>query len=128
MFRRATMLLAIVLGAWAPIAVSNAFGAKMPVAAADGLPKVDIQNSCRESSDALYGSTTANVYDSCMEAEKDAGAKLAKGWSTFPAADKAHCVHVTAFLPSYVEWLTCIEGESTLRQIRKDNSAGAPPG
>ena len=107
-----------------PIAVPVALGSHLLIAAVGGLPNVDIQKSCRESSDALFGSaTTASVYNSCMEDEKAAGEKLAKDWSTFPAGDKARCVHPTAFLPSYVEWLTCIEGESTLRRIRKDNSA-----
>jgi hypothetical protein len=96
------------------------------VAATGGLPSIDIQKNCRESSDALYGSTTANVFDSCVEDEKDASAKLTKGWANFPSADKARCVHAAIYLPSYVEWLTCIEGESTLRRIRKDAGA-APP-
>jgi hypothetical protein len=128
---RATTLLAILLsatafGALMPMALPNALAA--PVATAGGLPKIDIQKSCRESSDALYGSTTASAYDTCVEDEKAAGDKLAKDWSSFPAADKTRCVHAATYLPSYVEWLTCIEGESTLRRIRKDNAAGAPRG
>jgi hypothetical protein len=102
-------------------------GSHLLVGAAGGLPSIDIQKSCRESSNALYGSTTANVFDSCVEDEKDASAKLAKDWATFPAADKARCVHAAIYLPSYVEWLTCIEGESTLRRLRKD-SATSPRG
>jgi hypothetical protein len=98
-------------------------GTHLLVAAAGGLPSIDIEKSCRESSSALSGTTTGSVYDSCMEDEKEASAKLAKDWATFPAADKAHCVHAGIFLPSYVEWLTCIEGESTLRRIRKDSTA-----
>jgi hypothetical protein len=109
--------------AFVPIALA----AHVLAAAAGGLPSIDIQKSCRESSDALYGSTTANVFDSCVEDERDASAKLAKDWAHFPAADKARCVHAAIYLPSYVEWLTCIEGESTLRRIRK-GAAAAPPG
>jgi hypothetical protein len=117
------MFLAILLSALLPISVPIALGSPLQVAAAGSLPKIDIQKSCRASSDALYGNATANIYDSCVEDEKAAGAKLAKDWSTFPAADRARCVHPAIYLPSYVEWLTCIEGESTLRRIRKDNSA-----
>src|SRR5882757_6833244 len=67
---RATTLLAILLsatafGALMPMALPNALAA--PVATAGGLPKIDIQKSCRESSDALYGSTTASAYDTCVE-------------------------------------------------------------
>jgi hypothetical protein len=106
--------------------VSIAVGAHLLVAAAGAPPSIDIEKNCRESSKALYGSTTGSVFDACMEDEKDAGAKLAKDWAIYPAADKARCVHAAIYLPSYVEWLTCIEGESTLRRIRKDATA-APP-
>jgi hypothetical protein len=105
--------------AFVPVALAS----HVLVAAAGGLPGIDIQKSCRESSDALYGDATANVFDSCVEDEKNAGAELAKNWTTFPAGDKARCVHAAIYLPSYVEWLTCIEGESALRRLRKDSAA-----
>jgi hypothetical protein len=107
--------------AFVPIAV----GAHLLVATAGGLPSIDIEKNCRESSKALYGSTTGSIFAACMEDEKDASAKLTKDWAVYPAADKARCVHAAIYLPSYVEWLTCIEGESTLRRIRKDAAAPA---
>jgi hypothetical protein len=105
--------------------VPIALAAHVLVAATGSLPSIDIQKGCHESANALYGSTTADVFASCVEDEKDASAKLAKEWANYPAADKARCVHAAIYLPSYVEWLTCIEGESTLRRIRKD--AASPP-
>ena len=93
------------------------------VAATGSPPSIDIQRSCRESSGALYGSSTGDVVASCVEDEKNASAELAKNWATFPAADKVLCVHAAIYLPSYVEWLTCIEGEIALRRIRKDSAA-----
>ena len=109
----------IAFTAFAPIAL----GSHLLVAAPGSLPKIDIDRSCRESSEALNVGTSAGVFDSCMESEKGAAAKLAKDWAIFPAVDKAHCVHPAIYLPSYVEWLTCLEGESTLRAIRKENAA-----
>ena len=106
--------------------VPIALGSHLLAAAAGGLPSIDIEKNCRESSNALYGSTTANIFNSCVEDEKEAGAKLTKDWAIFPAADKARCVHAAIYLPSYVEWLTCIEGESTLRRIRKDATTPHP--
>jgi hypothetical protein len=101
-------------------------GSHVLVGATGGLPSIDIQTTCRESSAAAYGgSTTASILELCLEEEKDAGAKLAKDWASFPAADKSVCVHAAIYLPSYVEWLTCIEGESTLRRIRQGYAA--PP-
>ena len=91
----------------------------------NGVPA--LSNIIIDPSNALYGNTTEDVFNSCVEDEKNAGAKLAKDWAILPAADKARCVHAAIYLPSYVEWLTCIEGESTLRRIRKDSTA-APRG
>jgi hypothetical protein len=108
-----------------PAFVPIALGSHLLIAAAGGLPRINIEKTCRESSEALRFGTTTNVFDSCVESEKAAAAKLAKDWATFPAADKANCVHAAIYLPSYVEWLTCLEGESTLRAIRKENAA--PP-
>ena len=109
--------------AFVPLALAS----HVLVAATGGLPSIDIQKSCRESSDAISGGSTANVFDACVADEKDASAALAKNWASFPALDKARCVHAAIFLPSYVEWLTCIEGESALRRIKKE-SAAPPPG
>ena len=109
--------------AFVPIALA----AHLLIAVPGGLPGIDIQKSCRESSDAVSGSTTGSVFDACVEDEKDAGAQLTKDWASFPAADKARCVNPAIYLPSYVEWLTCIEGERTLRRIRKESGA-APRG
>src|SRR5260370_25811539 len=95
-------------------------GSHLLMAAAGGLPSIDIVKNCRESSDALYGTTTANVFDACVEDEKDASAKLAKDWAIFPAADNARCVHAAIYLPTYVEWLTCIEPERAFTRIPKD--------
>jgi hypothetical protein len=107
----------------AAIALPIALAAQVLVAAGAGVPSIDIQKNCRESSNALYGNATAGNLDSCVADERAAGEQLAKDWSIFPAADKARCVHAAIYLPSYVEWLTCIEGESALRRIRKDGTA-----
>jgi hypothetical protein len=109
----------IAISAFVPIAL----GSHLLIAAAGGLPRINIEKTCRESAEALHVGTTASAFDSCVESEKTAAAKLAKDWATFPAIDKAHCVHAAIYLPSYVEWLTCLEGESTLRAIRKENAA-----
>ena len=107
--------------------VPIALAAHLLVAVPGGLPSIDIQKSCRKSADAVSGSTTGSIFNSCVEDEKDAAAQLTKDWARFPAADKAHCVNAAIYLPSYVEWLTCIEGESTLRRIQKDSGV-APRG
>ena len=56
--------------------IANTLIALMPMAlvshvlvSATGLPSIDIQKNCRESSDALYGGTTANV-NSCVRTRR----------------------------------------------------------
>ena len=71
----------------------------------------------------IYGTETANAFDSCMNDEKAAREQLVKDWSTFSASDKTLCVHPRDYLPSYVEWLTCVEMQTEVRKMRKDQPA-----
>jgi hypothetical protein len=83
-----------------------------------GLPNIDIEKMCRASEVTLFGDNTA-TFDTCLGDEQDAHERLVKNWETFSAADKAHCVLPAEYLPSYVEWLTCVEMEIEFRKIRK---------
>jgi hypothetical protein len=85
---------------------------------AGGLPRIDIEKMCRASEGALFGDNSANL-DICLGDEQAAHEQLVKGWATFLATDKVHCVQPAEYLPSYVEWLTCLEMEMDFRKIRK---------
>jgi hypothetical protein len=51
--------------------------------------------------------------------EQAARDQLQKDWASFPASDKARCIQPKEYLPSYVEWLTCLEMTRDVRAMRK---------
>jgi len=94
------------------------------IALADSVPTVNIHNTCRAAASVTSGTSIQTDIDICVSSEQKAREQMVKDWSQYAGVDKIRCVQAgpKVYLPSYVEWLTCLEGESTLRQIRKDNS------
>jgi hypothetical protein len=91
-------------------------------AASNGVPTVDIAITCRTSEKALiaiFGASYQQTFDSCMTSENDARAQIVKNWSSFPAGARQRCVNTTGYMPSYVEWLTCLEMEKQVNEVRK---------
>ena len=91
-------------------------------AAASGVPTVDIAITCRTSEKALigiFGAETQQTFESCMTSENDARAQIVKNWSSFAAGARQRCVNTTGYMPSYVEWLTCLEMEQQVNEMRK---------
>ena len=94
--------------------------------AKDGrLPKLNIEYACHASEQAVSAvvSVTTDIFKSCLNDENDARIQLDKTWANFPASDKARCVHPKEFLPSYVEWLTCLEMTRDVKELRKGKPA-----
>ena len=95
-------------------------GTHLLVAAPAGIPSVDIQKTCEtaagEMTQLMAGSTARHDLDVCQNSEQAARAQLAKNWATFSAAEKAQCVQPSVYLPSYIEWLTCLEMEMSVRR------------
>jgi hypothetical protein len=91
-------------------------------ATGDDVPTIDIQKTCHIAAGATVsltgGTTTASALNACLSAEQNAREFLVKGWSTFRAADRAHCIRLDAYLPSYVEWVTCLEMKQNVRKIQ----------
>ena len=101
-------------------------GLHVLVAAAGGTPAVDIQKSCHESQNAVVavlGSDTAVTYDNCLSQEKGAREQIVKDWSGYPAVDKRMCVQPASYMPSYVEWLTCLEMRREVKRSRDEAAA-----
>jgi hypothetical protein len=86
-----------------------------------GLPKLNVELACRSSEQAISAviSITTDVYKSCLDDESDARTQLDKAWADFPASDKARCIQPKEYLPSYVEWLTCLEMTRDVKKMRK---------
>ncbi len=98
-------------------------GSHLLVAGPADVPSVDIRKTCQASAGAMTelmaGSTIQLNLDVCMNSEEAARKQIVKNWATFSSAGKAQCVQPSIYLPSYVEWLTCLEMEES---VRKPNS------
>jgi hypothetical protein len=101
------------------------FGLNVFVLAAGGLPTANIELTCRESEKAItsiFGDKTAVTYDGCMRQERDARDEIAKKWTKYSATSRQRCINTTGYMPSYVEWLTCLEMDAYLQELRKNGS------
>lgn len=91
------------------------------------VPKVDIENTCRAGESVLSGLSSADSsrtnYDACMDSEQGARNQIIKDWTTFSAAEQTRCVQPKSYLPSYVEWLTCLEMERDVRKFKQGSPA-----
>jgi hypothetical protein len=100
-------------------------------ASAEPLPSIDVQKMCRASEAVSFADNT-QTFDVCMSDEQAARERLVQDWANVPARDKVRCVLPTEYLPSYTEWLTCLEMERELRKIRRtqpdERRARLPPG
>ena len=91
-------------------------------AQSNGVPTADIATTCRTSEKALiaiFGAETQQNFESCMNSEKEAREQIVKNWQNFPAEARQRCVSTAGYMPSYVEWLTCLEMEQQVNELRK---------
>jgi hypothetical protein len=106
------------------------FGAHMAMAAPNGPPTIDAETTCRASERELiklFGDNTMVSYESCIRQEKEALAKMQKDWATYPAAAKTQCIQPKSYMPSYVEWLTCLEMQVVLNGLRAKEADNVTP-
>jgi hypothetical protein len=90
--------------------------------AKDGnLPNLDIKRACRASEKAVAAifTLTSDIFTSCMNDEQEAREQLKKDWASFSASNKAKCIQPQEYLPSYVEWSTCLEMTRDVTAMRK---------
>jgi len=96
------------------------FIASATVAAAQGVPTIDIGPSCRA---AAKGSTGINQdYDSCRKSEEAARDILVQQWNSYLVADRGSCFRLTTTgTPgTYTELLTCLEMKRDARKLPND--------
>jgi hypothetical protein len=95
-----------------------------------GLPKIDLEKMCRQNEKAVSAVIDINqgFYENCFADEQKARDLLVQEWATFPALAKTRCVQSNTFLPSYIEWLTCMEMTRDVIKMRKEQSASTPAG
>jgi hypothetical protein len=87
-----------------------------------GLPKLDIETACHASEKAVAAilTVTNDIFASCLSDEKEARDQLDKNWATYPAVDRVRCIQPKEYMPSYVEWLTCLEMDRDVKAMRKE--------
>ena|ERR1700724_1129849 len=100
--------------------VPIALASHLLVATPAAVPSVDIRKTCESGAgtvaDLMSGGTIQHDLEVCLKSEQDARDRIVKDWPTYSAAEKTQCVQPSVYLPSYIEWLTCLEMESTVRK------------
>ena len=100
-------------------------GSQLLVAAADGVPTIDIQNTCKAAAAVTLGPSAQTDINICVSSEQKARDQLVKDWAQYAAADKTRCVQYgpRVYLPSYIEWLTCLEMETAVKKMRQEQKS-----
>jgi hypothetical protein len=88
------------------------------------VPGIDIQKTCQAAAGAMVslmgGTTTEQDVNACLDSEQKARDQIVKDWATYSSVNKAQCMRTDVYLPSYVEWLTCLEMERDVRKMRQE--------
>jgi hypothetical protein len=97
------------------------------LARAQSVPTVNIDATCRAASVvtvSLLGSTGTNDFQVCMDGENRARETIIKDWSKYTDSDRVGCIQPNVYLPTYIEWLTCMEMNKAVREARQ--ASGTP--
>ncbi|SEF89590.1 hypothetical protein [Bosea lathyri] len=89
------------------VALTLSSGLLVPIA--DGPPRFDIEQTCRNAGEPAVAGRPPN--QACRDDERKAETTLQQRWSQYPAASRVTCVESTGLggPPSYVQVLTCLE-------------------
>jgi hypothetical protein len=93
---------------------------------ADNVPSFNIERECKvESASAFDPHKGLNAtIDKCTEDEQKAKDQLQTQWAQYAPSEKKICMGLTtgdaSTLPSYVELLTCLDGQRLVRNKAKD--------
>ena len=96
------------------------------VTVADDVPNFNIERGCKIDSAAAFDPNAGlnATIKRCVDDEQEAKGQLQTQWSQFAASDKKMCIGLTtddaSTPPSYVELLTCLQGQQIVRKLPKD--------
>jgi hypothetical protein len=98
------------------------------IAAADGVPKLDVTPSCKGAAAAGYIATTQDRLQSCIDAEHRTRDQIAKDWTSFPVGDRTFCLSsIKGFEPTYTELATCLEMKRDLANMKPGDATPVAP-
>jgi hypothetical protein len=94
------------------------------IAVADNVPKFNIERGCKV--DSTASSLDVGLDEStkrCIQDEQQARDQLQTQWSQFGPSDRVMCTGETTegggVPPSYVELLTCLQGQLLAKKLNK---------
>jgi hypothetical protein len=97
------------------------------VTVADTVPNFDIERGCKDDSAAAFDPNAGlnATIKRCADDEQQAKDQLQTQWSQFAPSDKNMCMGLVtgdaaSITPSYVELLTCLQGQQLVRKLPKD--------
>src|SRR6516165_4886854 len=95
------------------------------------VPTIDIQKTCQAAAGVMVslmgGTTTDQDINACLDSEQKARDQIIKDRATYVSIDKVQCMRTDVYLPSYVEWLTCLEMDRDVRKMQREDQFGAGP-
>ena len=108
-------------GSGAHVAEARKRAAALETQGRKEVPPIDIRKTCQVAASVMVslmgGTTSEQDINACLDSEQKARDQIIKDRATYSSADKAQCIKTDVYLPSYVEWLTCLEME---RDVRKE--------
>jgi hypothetical protein len=110
-----------------PISFASFVVASQLVITVADVPKFDIPKGCKTDATSLSGLNAGlnETIKGCIRDEQAAQAQLESQWSQFSASDKSMCTSeatntVADGIPaSYVDLLTCLQGQKVLKTLDK---------
>src|SRR5207253_1833168 len=118
-------------GAGAHVAEARKRAAALETQGRKEVPTIDIQKTCQAAAGAMVslmgGTTTDQDVNACLDSEQKARDQIVKDLATYASADKVQCMRTGVYLPSYVEWLTCLEMGRDVRKMQREDQFGTGP-
>jgi hypothetical protein len=99
---------------------------QMMVMVADNVPNFNIERGCKIDSASLFDQNAGlnATIKRCSDDEQAAKDQLQTRWEQFVPSDKKQCMGLTtddaSTPPSYVELLTCLQGQQLVRKLPKE--------
>ena len=118
-------------GSGAHVAEARKRAAALETQGRKEVPTIDIQKTCQLAAGAMVklmgGTTTEQDINACLDSEQKARDQIIKDRATYSSADKVQCMRTGVYLPSYVEWLTCLEMGRDVRKMQREGQFGTGP-
>src|SRR5260370_5571454 len=118
-------------GSGAHVAEARQRAAALETQGRKEMPTIAIQKTCKAAAGVMVslmgGTTTEQDVTTCLDSEQKARDQIVKDRATYSSADKKQCMRADVYLPSYVEWLTCLEMERDVRKMERDDQFGSGP-